>query len=82
MFRFFIFVLITILMLTPFFWLAIPLAVIYTFYFTGYELMILAIMLDGYFGAFYTLPLISIFTIFLVYLMSLLKPLLLMYTER
>jgi hypothetical protein len=51
------------------------------FRFTGYELIVMAVLVDGYFGAFYTLPIISISTITLVFLVDLLKPSLLMYTK-
>ncbi len=72
---------ITTLIITPLYILAIPLGLWYMFRFTGYELIILAVLVDGYFGAFNTLPIISILTIALVFLVDLLKPSLLMYTK-
>lgn len=51
------------------------------FRFTGYELIVMAVLVDGYFGAFYTLPIIGISTITLVFLVDLLKPSLLVYTK-
>lgn len=74
-------IIITTLIITPLYILAIPLGVWYMFRFTGYELIILAVLVDGYFGAFNTLPIISILTIALVFLVDLLKPSLLMYTK-
>ena len=72
---------ITTLIITPLYILAIPLGLWYMFRFTGYELIILAVLVDGYFGAFNTLPIISILTIASVFLVDLLKPSLLMYTK-
>lgn len=68
-------------MLTPLYFLAIALAIWYMFRFAGYELIVLAVLLDGYFGAFYAIPYISLVTVFLVFIIELLKPFLLMYTE-
>ena len=74
-------IIITTLIITPLYILARPLGVWYMFRFTGYELIVVAVLVDGYFGAFYTLPIISISTITLVFLVDLLKPSLLMYTK-
>lgn len=82
MFRIFIFIIIALLMLTPFFWLAGIISVWYMFRFTGFELIVLAILIDGYFGAFYNIPIISILTIIMVFSIDLLKPTLLMYTSK
>ena len=69
-------------MLTPLFWLAGIISVWYMFRFTGFELIILAILIDGYFGAFYSVPVISILAIIMVFSIDLLKPTLLMYTSK
>ena len=69
-------------MLTSFFWLAGIISVWYMFRFTGFELIVLAILIDGYFGAFYNIPMISILTIIMVFSIDLLKPTLLMYTSK
>ncbi len=82
MLRIFLFILITSLMLTPLFWLAGIISVWYMFRFTGFELIILAILIDGYFGAFYSVPVISILAIIMVFSIDLLKPTLLMYTSK
>lgn len=82
MFRIFIFIIIALLMLTSFFWLAGIISVWYMFRFTGFELIVLAILIDGYFGAFYNIPMISILTIIMVFSIDLLKPTLLMYTSK
>ncbi len=82
MLRIFTFISITILMLTPLFWLAGVISVWYMFRFTGFELIILAILIDGYFGAFFSVPVISILTIITVFFIDILKPTLLMYTSK
>lgn len=69
-------------MLTPLFWLAGIISIWYMFCFTGFELIILAILIDGYFGAFYNIPIISILAIIMVFSIDLLKPTLLMYTSK
>lgn len=69
-------------MLTPLFLLAGIISVWYMFRFTGFELIILAILIDGYFGAFYSVPVISILAIIMVFSIDLLKPTLLMYTSK
>ena len=82
MLRFFLFISIAMLIITPLYLLCIPLALWYMFLFTGYELILLAVLIDGYFGAFYTVPVISILSIIMVFSVDLLKPTLLMYTKK
>lgn len=82
MFRLFLIISILTLALTPLYFLAVLIAIFYMFFYTGYELGIVAIIIDGYFGAFNSIPYISIFTISLVFLIDLLKPSLLMYTKK
>ncbi len=55
-------------------------ALCYLIKFRGYELIAIAILVDGYYQAFYTMPLLSICTVVLVGLVNLIKPRLLMYT--
>lgn len=50
-------------------WLGLFAAMIYTFTFSAVLLLPLAILLDGYYGAFHTLPVFSLATI-LLYLLS------------
>jgi len=69
-------------MLTPWYFLAILLSLWYMFRFFGFELIFLAILIDGYFGAFYEVPVVSIVTIILVFLIDSFKSLLLMYTDN
>ena len=59
---------------------AIPLALGYCFYFRGFELIFLAILIDGYYQAFYSFPWLSVGTIAVVFLIDFIKPQLLMYT--
>ncbi len=81
MLRLSLFLIMATLMLTPLFWWVVILAVFYIFYYTGYELIVLAILVDGYFGAFYNIPIITIITTALFLFINLLKPTLLMYTN-
>ncbi len=82
MLRLLIIIIIAALVITPLYLAAIPLVIWYMFRFTGYELIILAVLVDGYFGAFNSLPIISLLTIVSVFLVDLLKPSLLMYTKN
>ncbi len=52
----------------------------YVFYFRGYELIFIAILIDGYYQAFYSFPILSVGTIIAVILIDFIKPQLLMYT--
>lgn len=62
------------------FTIAIPLALGYIFYFRGFELIFIAILIDGYYQAFYSFPWLSVGTIAAVFLIDFIKPQLLMYT--
>jgi len=80
MFRLFLFLLITILILSPFYIFAIILTFYYLFsYENGYEIIILAILIDGFFGAFFKVPLLSVGALALVSFFIIAKPKLLMY---
>ena len=63
-------------------YLAVPFAFLYAFYFVGFELIVVAILIDGYYQAFYSFPWLSVCTIGLVFLIDFIKPQLLMYTEQ
>jgi hypothetical protein len=77
-----LFLLITWMMLAQFFSFALFVAVWYVFRYSGYELIILAVLVDGYYGAFFSLPLLSLGTTAFVFFVNFIKPSLLMYTER
>ncbi len=62
------------------FFLAVPLCLYYLAKNDGYELILIAILVDGYYQAFYHTPFLSILAVFLVGLVNLIKPQLLMYT--
>lgn len=80
MFRLFLFLLIAILILSPWYILAIFLTFGYLFYFEpGYEIIILAILVDGFFGMFFKIPLLSFGALALVSFFIILKPRLLIY---
>lgn len=82
MWRLFAFILIASLAITPLYWGAFILAIWYIFRFSGYELIVLAVLVDGYFGAFYNVPVITIVTTVLVFTIDFLKPTLLLYTGK
>jgi hypothetical protein len=52
----------------------------YLLKFKAYELIIVAILIDGYYQAFYTMPYLSFGTLILVVIFNIIKPQLLMYT--
>ena len=62
--------------------LAVPGAILYIFFFRGFELVIAAILIDGYFQAFYSFPWLSVLTVGAVFVMDFIKPQLLMYTGQ
>lgn len=71
----------TWLLVAQLFVVAIPLALYYLLRYDGYELIVLAILLDGYYFSFYEVPLLSIGTLTTVFLINFIKPRLLMYTK-
>ncbi|MEZ4104523.1 MAG: hypothetical protein R3B60_04555 [Candidatus Paceibacterota bacterium] len=80
--RIFIFLLIASLSISPWYFFAVPFVIWYLFNFSGYELIILAILIDGYFGAFYNFPYLSVGVLVVVFLVDFIKPSLLMYTKN
>lgn len=62
------------------YFIAGPLFLLYLFKYPGYELIASAILIDGYYQAFYSLPVLSMITVISVFLVNLIKPQLLMYT--
>ena len=54
----------------------------YLLVYTGYELVALAILLDGYYGAFYAVPILTLGTFFVWITTDTIKRLLLLYTEK
>lgn len=62
--------------------IAVPAAILYTFFFRGFELIVVAILIDGYFQAFYSFPWLSVCTIIAVFAIDFIKPQLLMYTGQ
>jgi hypothetical protein len=61
------------------FYFVLPLLVWYLIRNDSYELIILAILIDGYYQAFYSIPMISIGAVILVGSINLIKPHLMMY---
>ncbi len=64
------------------YFIAIPIYLWYLLRYQGYELIFLAILLDGYFQLFYTVPILSLVTILAVFFIDIIKPQLLMYTDK
>lgn len=64
------------------FFIAVPAAMLYMFFFRGFELIVAAILIDGYFQAFYSFPWLSVLTVVVVFLVDFIKPQLLMYTGQ
>jgi hypothetical protein len=63
------------------YYFAIPLAILYLFFYTAYELVVLAILIDAYYFAFFGSPILSLATGCAVFLTDFIKPRLLMYTK-
>jgi len=81
MFRLFLFFLITILILSSWYILAILLTFFYLFRFEqGYEIVVLAILVDGFFGMFFKVPLLSLGSLALISLFTIIKPRLAIYS--
>ncbi len=78
--RIFILLSLTWCLVAELYFLAVPLCLWYLFKYRGYELIAVAILVDGYYQAFYSIPVLSIATIILVVLFDFIKPQLLMYT--
>jgi hypothetical protein len=71
---------ITWCLVSQLYFVAVPLAVWYLFKVDGHELILVSILVDGYYQAFYSLPILSIATIGLIIFFDFIKPQLLMYT--
>lgn len=58
----------------------LPLGFWYITKFRGYELVLVALLSDGYYQSFYTIPFLTIGTFLVVFLVDVIKPQLLVYT--
>jgi len=74
------FLCITWLLVAQLYLLAIPLAIWYLLQSDGHELVLASVLVDGYYQAFYSFPVLSICSVCLVYFFDFIKPQLLMYT--
>ncbi len=82
MLRIILFSLLGLSIFNQFYLVAMFLFLWYLLVYTGYELVILAILLDGYYGAFYAVPVLTLVT-FLVWIATLTtKRMLLLYTDK
>lgn len=77
-----LFILIAWCLVAGLIFLALPLLLWYLIKNDSYELIILAILIDGYYQAFYSVPVLSIWATILVGTSNLIKPQLLMYTGQ
>lgn len=77
--RLLILLLITWLMVAGLHLVAFGLVIFYLFHFRGYELVIIGILIDGYYFYFYDWPVFSLALLSIVILADLIKPYLLMY---
>lgn len=76
-----IFLLLTWLIMAQLFVLAVPLAIYYVLRYPAFELIVLAIIYDGYYFKFYEVPEASLLVLAIVVLVNFIKPRLLMYTK-
>lgn len=79
--RFILVIILTWLVIAELYILAIPLFLAYVFFYTGFELVLLAVLIDGYYFAFYDWPRVTLFTFAVVLAMAFIKPRLFMYTN-
>ena len=81
MIRVTIFLTILFLAFVQWFVVAIPLALYYIWQYHGFELVVIGLLIDGYYQAFYDIPFLSIFLVLAIIMINFLKPKLLLYTE-
>lgn len=79
--RIVVIIFITWLLVAQLYWLGVPLSLFYILKNKGYDLVFVAILVDGYYQAFHSLPILSICYLVSTILISFIKPKLLMYTE-
>lgn len=79
--RFILAIILTWLVIAELYILAVPLFLAYIFFYTGYELVLLAVLIDGYYFAFNSWPRITLLTFGVVLTLSFIKPRLFMYTK-
>lgn len=60
--------------------LVIPLSIVYAFRFSSYELIVIAVLIDGYTGQFFAIPYLSIFTALAALTVEWARPVILSYT--
>lgn len=79
--RFSLFITIVWSLVAGLWWVFVPLMLVYLFKYDGIELVLAAILTDGYYQYFYTVPIFTISTTCLYLFFSFIKPRLLMYTD-
>lgn len=65
--------------LTGFWWCALPAYFTHLYVYRAFEIPIIALLVDAYFGAFYTFPYLSVVALVSVVLFEIFKPRLLFY---
>lgn len=76
-----LFVLITTSLLVNVWWVSAPAAVLYVWRYEGYELFLLALLVDGYLGQFYHWPWYATGALGLIIIINLARPHLLLYNR-
>lgn len=79
--RVIVFSLLVISLVSGWWLLALACAIGYVLAFTGYELFPLAVLVDGYYGGFAAIPVVSIVALSLIVMARWLRPYFLLYTE-
>ncbi len=72
--RLLILILLAWLMVASLFWLAFSLVILYLYHFRGYELILIGILIDGYYQYFYEWPVVSLSLFGIVILADVIKP--------
>lgn len=76
-----LYLMILVLALEHLWWLALPTLAWYAFKYTTYELLLIAILIDGYTGQFNSLPVYSLATLAGVLVVEWIRPKILSYTD-
>ena len=79
--RIFLFFIILLLTLEQFWLVLLPLLFWYAVWYQTYELIIVAVLIDGYVGGFYDWPLYTIITTALVLILEWVRPRIMFYTN-
>ena len=56
-------------------WVWVPVVCLYAWYYDGWWIVIVAVLIDGYYGAFSAVPILSMATLALVIVVTMIRPL-------